>query len=56
MIECESVAPARRFPAEPRLGKSALPALLREVEIDVVETLTTMDKQSWSAAFGAIIE
>ena len=39
VVEGEGVAAARGLPAEAVLGESALPALLGEVEIDVVEAL-----------------
>lgn len=39
VIEGEGVAAARRLPTEASFGKSALAALLGEVQVDVVETL-----------------
>jgi hypothetical protein len=41
VIEGEGIAAANRLPSETGLGKSALAALLGEIQVDVIETLAT---------------
>jgi hypothetical protein len=39
VLQCEGLAATRWLPTQAILGKSALACLLRQVEVDVIETL-----------------